>query len=393
VSAASCPACGGGPLRPFYRDHDVPAHSVRLMRTAPEARGHPRGRIELARCARCASITNTAFAPDLMDYGRDYEETQIYSPVFSAFQDQLVRSLIDRFGLRGRHIVEIGCGKGAFLARLCELGGNTGTGYDPAASAERLPAAARGRVEIVRELFAEGHGPLDAECVICQMTLEHIQNVSGFLGAARRALDGRPGTPVLFQVPDTRRILERAAFWDVYHEHCSYFTRESLRAAFVRAGFEVWSCETVYHDQYVALSATASGTPGTGYLPGPGTTEAMGALAARFAARADDAVEHWRSVLRRVEARGGSTAVWGGGSKAVAFLHRIDPDARVACVVDVNPYKQGRYLPGGGHRIVGPAQLPEHAPALVVVMNAAYYGEVCAELARMGLNADVMSMN
>jgi hypothetical protein len=60
------------------------------------------------------------------------------------------------------------------------------------------------------------------------MTLEHIAPTGDFVGAVRRAVGDDPQTVVFFQVPDVIRILKEQAFWDIYYEHCNYFSAGSL---------------------------------------------------------------------------------------------------------------------------------------------------------------------
>jgi hypothetical protein len=59
----------------------------------------------------------------------------------------------------------------------------------------------------------------------------------------------------------------------------------------------------------------------------------------------------------------------------------------VAYAVDINPRKQGRFLAGSGCRVLGPQDLPQEPPNLVVAMNAAYIDEIQAELDRLGVDA------
>ena len=51
-------------------------------------------------------------------------------------------------------------------------------------------------------------------------------------------------TLVFFEVPDTMRILREGAFWDIYYEHCSYFTPGSLARRFRRTGFDINELKT-----------------------------------------------------------------------------------------------------------------------------------------------------
>ena len=63
---------------------------------------------------------------------------------------------------------------------------------------------------------------------------------------------------MLFELPDVRRVLDEVAFWDVYYEHCSYFSAGSLARLFRATGFEVLDLALDYDDQYLLLEARPS---------------------------------------------------------------------------------------------------------------------------------------
>jgi hypothetical protein len=61
-------------------------------------------------------------------------------------------------------------------------------------------------------------------------------------------------------------------------------------------------------------------------------------------------------------------------------------------VVDINPYRVGKYLPGTGQRIVAPAFLRDYRPDNVVIMNPVYRDEVGRELAGQRCEATVYTI-
>ncbi|MEZ5072423.1 MAG: methyltransferase domain-containing protein [Bacteroidales bacterium] len=76
-------------------------------------------------------------------------------------------------------MIEIGCGKGDFISLMSELGDNQGIGIDPAWSSRsdrKIP-----RVRFIKEFYSEKHGDLQADCIACRHTLEHIHDTYGFL--------------------------------------------------------------------------------------------------------------------------------------------------------------------------------------------------------------------
>jgi hypothetical protein len=64
----------------------------------------------------------------------------------------------------------------------------------------------------------------------------------------------------------------------------------------------------------------------------------------------------------------------------------------VAQVIDINPHKQGKYLPGTGHRVSAPQGLIAAPPDTVIVMNPVYLPEIGAQLRAMGLDPELVAL-
>jgi SAM-dependent methyltransferase len=380
VTSHVCPSCGGRAERPFYEVAGVPVHQVKLVRTREAALGCARGDLRLCFCPSCGFVWNAAFDPARMRYEEDYESTQAVSPTFNAFHERLARDVVARFALHGKRVVEIGCGQGEFVTMLAELGDNEGYGFDRVI---RAPGAS-GKVTFVKDLYAEPYGHLRPDFVCCKMTLEHVHDTGAMLQSVRRTIGDRPGTVVLFMIPEVTRILKLRAFWDIYYEHCSYWSPGSLARAFRTAGFDPIDVWTDYDDQYVLIAAR----PGTGASPLLAREEPPEALAAAVESFADAVAAdraRWRAALERRHRAGQRIVLWGGGSKAVAFLTTLDLTDGIAYAVDVNPRRHGTFIAGTGQEIVAPAFLAHYRPDVVLVMSPIYLPEITAALARLHL--------
>jgi SAM-dependent methyltransferase len=380
--ATGCAACGSDRLEAFHRQTGTPVHSCRLVATRDEALAFPRGELELVFCGACGFIGNSAYDASLQDYGLAYEETQGFSPTFQAFMRELALRWIDRHGLRGKTVLEIGCGKGEFLALICELGGNTGIGIDPAFVPERLESTAD--LTFIRDLYSPRYAHLSADAVLCRHTLEHIAPVGEFMSLVRQTIGARDSV-VLFELPDVTRVLRDTAFWDVYYEHCSYFSPGSLARLFRRCGFDVVGLERDYDDQYVLIEAR----PARGEAPRPTVEEPVEELAeltARFARNVEAVTAGWRERLAADRAAGRRVVLWGAGSKAVSFLTTVG-GADVDSAVDINPYKRSKFIAGTGHPVLGPDDLVAQPPDLVIAMNDIYLREIRERLDALGLGA------
>jgi SAM-dependent methyltransferase len=390
VDKTRCPNCSSsGGCHPFYEVLGVPTNSCLLIDDRARALDFPTGDIVLAVCNGCGFIFNAAWAAQRTVYSDQYEETQGFSPTFNAFNRAIAEELVSSYDIRGKTVLEIGCGKGEFLNLICELGGNRGIGYDPSF----VPARQRSEqdVRFVREFFTEETNEVAPDLLCCKMTLEHIGQTHRFL-ASVRSVANRKDSLTFFQVPDVGRILSEGAFWDVYYEHCSYFSATSLKHLFTGTGFAVQRIWSGYDGQYLMIVTNPAEHGSVLTSDDEDGVDAIIGLSGSFAAAVAHSRAAWRSRLRNWAAAGQRTVLWGSGSKAVSFLTTLGVHDEIEHVVDINPYRVGKFLPGTGQRIVAPAFLHEYRPDNVVIMNPVYLREVEHELARQHCEPSVYTI-
>lgn len=385
-----CHCCGDSDLHAFYEAVDIPVNSCVLFETRREAVEFPKGDLQLGYCRRCGFVQNTSFDPELVDYTLPYEETQGFSPLFRTFAARLAASLVDRHDLHDRQILEIGCGKGEFLETLCELGPNRGVGIDPSHVAKRKRSETAERVEFIKDFYSVEYAHLTADLICSRHTLEHIQPVAEFLELMKTSMARRPDAVLFLEVPDVSRVLKECAFWDIYYEHCSYFSARSLRHLLRAGGFQVIEIRTDFDDQYLLAEAriAPAGTPQELDDDAHETERDV----ATFERRYRETLNTWRERLDGLQARGKRAVIWGAGSKGVSFLTTLGIADEIAFAVDINPYKQGKFLPGTGHEVVSPDALKTFDPDLIVIMNPVYRGEIQKAIDDLGVAAEILAV-
>jgi SAM-dependent methyltransferase len=381
-----CLVCRGKSLEPLIYISDVPTLCNRLCPSEAEAANAPRGAIDLNYCLDCGHIVNSAFDHGRVNYDGRYENTLTFSPRYRQYAEATADRVIMRYGLGGKHIVEIGCGSGDFLRALCAAG-NNGEGYDPSQPSTRS-AVGRGSVEIIGRNFAveDARG---ADFVCCRHVLEHLPEPMYLLRQLREIIAIRPDAVVFFEVPNGLFTLERLSIWDIIYEHVSYFMPSSLVRAFQLAGFTVCCSESAFGDQYLWLEARANAQASLNGPPQRPPDVLYSSFSARFAER----VAWWRQRIDEVRSGRRHVVIWGAGSKGVMFLNllHVATGAGIDWVVDINPRKHGHFVPLMGQRIVGPDRLMQNPPDLVVVMNPEYEREVRSMIDDMGIGCEVVS--
>jgi len=83
----------------------------------------------------------------------------------------------------------------------------------------------------------------------------------------------------------------------------------------------------------------------------------------------------------------GGIALWGAGAKGVTFANLVDSEGSwINCIIDINPKKQGKYVPGTGHPIVSYKEIRNYDIRNIILMNPNYRQEILKLLADSGIN-------
>ena len=332
--------------RVLYEQPQFPIFQNRMYDTAEEGRLCTRGDIRLVEDLRNGLVCNAAFEPALMRYDNSYQNEQAVSGLFQHHLGQ-VAEVVERTLGRER-LVEVGCGKGFFLETMLARGFDL-TGFDPTYEGHNP--------RVRKEYFYEGV-MAPARGLILRHVLEHIPQPAEFLARLARA-NGGTGR-IYIEVPCFDWICQQRAWFDVFYEHVNYFRLSDFRRLFGK----VVEAGRMFGGQYLYVVAEL------GSLREPVRDEAD---AVKFPADFTATLSHFDGAR--------DCAIWGGASKGVIFaLLKERRGAPVRTVIDINPAKQGRFLPGTGLRVGTPAEEIERLPAgsPVFVMNSNYLDEIRA---------------
>ena len=387
-----CPLRASPSPQVFFQRRNVPVHQNMACASAEEARQFTRGDLLLAFCRTCGFVFNTAFDPGNLRYSAAYDNTQSCSPYFKRYLTELAESLLTKFCLNGKVVIEVGCGKGEFLRLLCKNGRNRGIGFDP--SYVGPDTAEQGAVRFIRAFYDSQQNQFAPDFVCCRHVIEHVQSPLDMLRAVRQAIGNRMNSFVYFETPALPWILDTVSFWDFFYEHCSYLTAENLTWAFEQAGFQVLEAPSAFDGQYICVEARPALANRIAEPAMPRRVPDLWPKIQSFLARLKQRMEACEEKVDFFNKAGGC-AIWGAAGKGTTLVNTIDPqNHRVRFLIDINPAKHGKYVPGTGHQIVSPSYLREQGRRIagIVNMNPNYLEENRSILSQMSLDIPIISL-
>lgn len=333
----------------LYRVADLPVLQNRTFADARSAQASASADMVLVQDLQSGLVYNQAFDADKLSYDSDYQNEQAHSAQFQ-------RHLMDVEGIVARHfkgqrLIEVGCGKGYFLELLRSLDYSI-TGIDPAYEGDNP--------EVIKAPFTRDLG-LSAEAIVLRHVLEHIADPLAFLKEIARA---NQGGQIYIEVPCFDWILEHRAWFDVFYEHVNYFRLDDLRRMFGT----VHEAGHLFGGQYLYVVADLGSLKDSLQAPAQPLQMPVDFTAS---------IEQAKRIIGSAPQAG--AGIWGASSKGVIyslFLQRAG--VAVDQVVDINPAKQGRYLPLSGMRVSSPQEAMQALPegANLFVMNSNYLEEI-----------------
>lgn len=293
---------------------------------------------------------------------------------YTSYLRGFARKVAGSFGA-GAAILEIGCGDGALLSCLRELGFSRLRGIDPGRPALQSSPALT---------ICSGYFPGDLparwreepfDLIIARHVIEHLETPRDFVAHFAGLL--RPGGQVWLEAPDLDATLERRLWSNFYQLHCNYFTAGTLDALMGGAGYRCLDGELVdvfggsllrrYQD---AEAAAQSVSPKELLVK---AARRVGSLAGRIA--------ECREKLSGLIARAPDPCVGYGAAERTAVTLGICPALtdKLAGLYDGNPLLTGRCLAGTELRIEPKQELFRRAPAAILLFAISHVKEILAE--------------
>lgn len=331
-------------------------------------------------CEKCWLVQTEDFVGREEMFDPSYAYFSSYSTSWLKHCENYVDSVVGRLGLSASsHVVEVAANDG-YLLQFFKERSIPCLGIEPTTSTASV-ACSRG-LEIVQEFFgvslaesltAEGRC---ADLLIANNVLAHVPDINDFVsGCATLLKDDGIAT---FEFPHLMQLVANNQFDTIYHEHFSYLSLTASLPIFEKSRLQVFDVEELStHGGSLRVYAERSDH---GSIPVENRVaelldkeSSMGldaqAYYASFQEKALKVKNDFLGFLLDAKRQGKTVAAYGAAAKGNTLLNfaGIKPDL-IDFVVDRNPAKQDKYLPGSRIKIVDESVLQATKPDYVVIL-------------------------
>ena len=348
--------------------------------------------LRLMVCEACWLVQTEDFTGREALFTEDYSYFSAFSTSWLEHSKRYVEAMIARFGLDAQSTAAEVAANDGYLLQYVRNAGIPCYGIEPTAS---TAAAARARgieiverffgVDVAAELASDGR---QADLIAANNVLAHVPDINDFVGGFARLL--KPGGVATFEFPHLCELITNTQFDTVYHEHYSYLPLTVVTRIFASSGLAVFDVERLpTHGGSLRVFAQHAGGPHA-ELPAVAALlqeeHALGVCTINYYARLQEAAERVKDNLVRflvdVRRDGLRVAAYGAAAKGNTLMNfaGVRPDL-VRYVVDRNPAKVGRFMPGSRIPIVDEDRLREDRPDIILILPWNLRHEVTAQLA------------
>ena len=329
-------------------------------------------------CTECFLVQVDDVVPPEEIFG-DYAYFSSFSDSWLAHARAFTSAMIERFDLdENSFVVEVASNDGYLLRNFVEQA-VPALGIEPAANVAATAIAAGIPTEVrffglaTAEEVATNRGR--ADLIVANNVFAHVPDLNDFIRgfAALVAADG----VISIEVPHLLRLVERAEFDTIYHEHYSYYSLLAAQSALARHGLRVFDVEELAtHGGSLRIFATPDSS---GRVTSDRVEQVLGLERAAqldrpegfadLAARAADCRDGLLAFLEGARDRGEQVVAYGAAAKGNTLLNYVGATPElIAYVADRNPRKQDRLLPGTHIPVVDPSRIETDRPPFVLIL-------------------------
>lgn len=351
MKTMDCRMCGGRLFsKPLLHYKNMPK-AAQFLPDAKSLKEDKGIHLEVYQCSACGLVQ---LSNNPVSYFREVIRAVKISEEMKTFRLRQFRHFVEKYSLRGKKVIEIGCGQGEYSSLMQQCGVQV---YGLEASQASITVCKKNGLRAIKGFvdnlaYAIPNTPFNAFFML--NFLEHLPDPNSTLrGIYNNLSDDAVG---LVEVPNFDMILRNNLFSEFILDHIFYFTEKTLKAILELNGFDVLESKTVWHDYIISC-----------------------VVRKRNQLDVSGFHTHQAEIIKDIEKYIGNykkIAIWGAGHQALTILSLLHLTDKISYVVDSAPFKQNKYTPVTHIPIVSPDTLRSNPIDAIVVMAASYSDEV-----------------
>ena len=325
-------------------------------------------------------------------FSTDYVYFSSYSTSWLAHSKAYVEMMVQRFGYNEQsHVVEIASNDGYLLQYFVQKNIPV-LGIEPTAGT--ASAAKEKGVESWIEFFGISlaqkikEANKQADLLLGNNVLAHVPDINDFVGGLAIAL--KENGVVTMEFPHLMQLVQFNQFDTIYHEHFSYLSLITVQQIFAKNGLTIFDVQEIpTHGGSLRIFAkhtnntTHNITPAVEELLQKEIAAGMDTLEyyTGFQQKVNTVKNNFLSFLLKAKADGKKIAAYGAAAKGNTLLNYcgIKTDL-IDFVVDANPHKQHKFLPGSHIPVVAENVLQEAKPDYIIIFPWNIKDEIVEQL-------------
>ena len=344
-------------------------------------------------CESCWLVQAESYSRAAELFNEEYAYFSSFSAIWLQHAESYVNAMVDRFNLTvNSYVIEVASNDG-YLLQYVKQRGISCLGIEPTVSTSS--AARLKGIETIEEFFGVSlakrllNQGKQADLMTANNVLAHVPDINDFVAGFATLL--KPEGVATFEFPHVMNLIEERQFDTIYHEHFSYLSFMTVVNIFNANGLAVFDVEQLpTHGGslrvYAQRKDVGKHSINQSVVELLRREDAAGMNIAKyyqgFQANADKVKNDFLSFLLEAKRAGKTVAGYGAAAKGNTLLNyagiRLD---LLPYVVDLNPSKQNKFLPGSRIPIVVEAVIKQKKPDDIVILPWNLREEVILQLA------------
>jgi 2-polyprenyl-3-methyl-5-hydroxy-6-metoxy-1,4-benzoquinol methylase len=310
--------------------------------------------LNLFQCTSCGLVQ---LREKPVSYYKEVIRASSVSSEMKRFRQEQFASWVDKYTLKKKNILEVGCGRGEYLSILKQTEASSVHGIEY--SNESVNSCISLELSATKGFFGDENFVLPKQKYdgfICLNFMEHWPDPNKTLTHLKQNLS--EDAVGIIEVPNFDMILKQGLYSEFISDHLLYFTKDTLTFTLNYNGFEVIECSVIWHDYILSAVVRKRKKIDTSLLK-----------SCKLKVETE-----LNSFIDKFEKK--EVAIWGAGHQSLAVMSLAKLENKVQYVVDSAPFKQGKYTPATHIPIVAPIELVNNPVKVVIIIAASYSNEV-----------------